>query len=172
MLETGGSYHRMQDIKALNKAFNCESQTIDLFEQVVKNHPELASRFWIVVKDQALAAERYDLATTYMPDLDLEFVKLKTSHELVTAVMKRHPANLRMKKISDDDFVESVVQLITVGLKTGKPDVAAQVQKDALAVMDDPRIRGAIPKSVGDQSEQTQKSAPPESPDPQPATVE
>jgi ribosomal protein S7 len=153
LLETGGAFNLMQDLRALNREFECELQTIDLFEQVVKAHPELAHRYWIIVKDDAIARERYDLASTYMPDLDLEFVKLKTSHELVTAMLKRQPANARVTKINEDSFVESVQQLILVGLKTGKPEVAAQVQKDALAIVDDPRIRNAIPAEAAKPAE-------------------
>ncbi len=146
VLETGGTFALFQDAAAFNRVVGRESQTVDLFEQVDKAHPDLAKRYWFAAKDAVFAAQRFDLAGKYFGDPVQAFSRVKEMYELNTSHYNDPKfGGAAFKQFNERNFVNEIDQLLSVAMATGKSEAAVEIQKKALAVLDDPRLRKALP---------------------------
>lgn len=144
--ENGGTFELFHDAASLNRTLGEESKTVELFQTLDAQHPGLAKRYWHVAKNPVIAAKHYDLARKYMGDFAGQF-------QHVTEMYEQHKkfydnpkiGGTHLKKFNENHFVEESVQLITVALALGERKAALDIQKKALAVMDDSRLRDAVP---------------------------
>ena len=133
------------DAAALNRTLEDDAGTVHLFEQLDKSYPQKTPQYWLVAKDYVIAAKRYDLAGRYMKDLEQDYRRLKQNYDLDLRLADDPRFGAAHKDFTEKRFTESVLQLIEVGLATDRRKDAESIQKQALAVLDDARIRKAIP---------------------------
>ncbi len=147
LLEDGGNFQLFQEAAAINRTLEDDAGTVHLFEQMEKSYPRKAPRYWIVAKDYVIAAKRYDLAGRYMKDLDADYRRVKQMYDLNLKLSNDPKFGADHKNYTERTFTNSVLQLIEVALATDRRQDAESIQKQALAVRDDTKIRNAIPPS-------------------------
>ncbi|MCK5305811.1 MAG: hypothetical protein KAJ66_01615 [Candidatus Omnitrophica bacterium] len=140
-----GNSSLFHDVSSLNETLEEGSKTIELFEYLDKENPKLAKQCWNIAKDEVIDAKRFDLARKYMGNLVREFTRVKAAYDHDTTLYN-DPKIGRMdfKAYSEDHFVEESLRLIEVAVALGDTTAANEIQKKALAVVEDYRLRDAI----------------------------
>jgi hypothetical protein len=134
------------DLVSLNRTLGEDSKTVELFQTIDQTKPELAKKYWNMAKDAVIAAKRYDLAGKYIGSPTKEFTRIKAMYDLNTTYYdKPNFEGAEFKNHNENHFVEESLQLIAIVLARGDPKAAKQVQEKAQAVVDDRRLREAIP---------------------------
>jgi hypothetical protein len=153
ILDTGESRDLFADTAAINRYLGQEGKTVELFQRLGETHPELAERCWDLAKDAVFAAKRYDLARRYLTDPAQEFERIRRFHEEMLATGRSlDPSFVGItQKVTDDTFVKESVELIQALLAVNQRKAAEEIQRKALAVVADRRLREAIPGSAAAQ---------------------
>jgi hypothetical protein len=139
------------DIAALNRALGENSKMIDLLQTLAQTKPDEAKRLWIYSRDIVFAAKRYDIVSNYIGNPVLEYAVVKEQYERLTGILSKDPrltssAEL-IKKSQADRFVAQSTQLIEFALFKNDTKSAKEIQQQALAIVEDYRLRDAIPAS-------------------------
>ena len=132
------------DVAAINRELKEDSKTIELFRKLDKDHPALAERCWIFARRNVMEAKDYALARKYSKDIASELGMIITLHQ---EVAKNNSYDADYKRWSDNDFVEKTLVLIHRALEIEDFDAAREIQAKALIVLNDDRIRNAVPES-------------------------
>jgi len=147
ILDSGATSQLFQDVAALNRTLGEDSKTVDLFLVVDKNTPELAKNCWIMVKDAVIGAKQYELAAKYIGDPETAFLHISHSYELNQTLYKDPRfGGPRFIAFNEKRLVEESMQLISVLLAVKNQDQAVTVRDQALKLLDDPRLRAAVPE--------------------------
>jgi hypothetical protein len=146
----GGNVLQFLDVAALNETFGEDSKTVDLFQTLGQIKPDLAKQCWIVAKDVVIKAKRFDLARKYIGNPEQEFILLKQAYDLLIPLYGDPQLGKHIKHDNEKRFVEESLQLITVALALHDLKGAKEVQEKSLAVVDDQRLRDAIPEPTTD----------------------
>jgi hypothetical protein len=136
------------DIKALNRTLGEDSKMIDLLQTLAQTKPDEAKLLWIYSRDIVFAAKRYDIVSNYVGNPVREYSVLKEQYERLTEMSKdpRFVSSAeRLKKVQADRLVEQSVQLIHFALFMNDIKSAKEIQQQAIAIVDDSRLRDAIP---------------------------
>jgi hypothetical protein len=156
LLDTGEDWDGFQEVTAINRVLGQPQKTVELFQRIGERYPELARRAWNVAEDAVLAARRYDLARPYLTDPVEEFRDLRELYQEMKKVERSVPVPLLARlgrNPIEEDFVVRSVQLIQAALALDQRGGAEQVQREALAVIPDRRLREALPSSGGVQED-------------------
>lgn len=145
--EEKGNRTLFHDVTALNRTLDENDRTVDLFQQLDENQKELASECWDIAKDAIIAAKRYDLARKYIGSFVKAFTKVKAMYDENTTLYDNpQMGGDRFKAYNENHLVEESLQLIEVALALDDTKSATEIQQKALAILDDHRLRDAIPK--------------------------
>ena len=141
-----GSSSVFQDVAALNRTLGDRDKTVKLFQLIHEQHPLLARQCWIFAKDDVLSAGRYDLAHYYLDNPVRDFLRIKAFYDLRNAGFYGNdaPSSIRGREMNDEHFVEQTLMLIRVSIALGEKGAAKEIQRRALDVIDDQRLRDAI----------------------------
>ncbi len=146
LLEGGnGSYDLFVDVHALNRVLEEDSKTVELFRKLDQEQSALAVKCWDIVDEQIIKEKAYDLARKYMKNYVSEFEKIEAEYTKLIPMYGINNSGDGIKKINEKKFVDASVLLIDLALSLGDVTEAKEIQKKALAVLDDPRLRDAIP---------------------------
>ena len=151
--EKGGAFAQFHDVSALNRTLGEDSKTVDLFQTLDQTKPDLAKQCWIVAKDAVIKAKRYALASKYIGNPAREFVQIKSMYDLNKKLYDKPMGGESLKASNENIFVEETLQLIEVALALDNLKAAKEVQEKALAVVDDNRLKDAIPEPAKDAQE-------------------
>ncbi|HCS50676.1 hypothetical protein [Rubinisphaera sp.] len=144
--ENKGNIDIFKDVVALNRTLGEDSKSIIYFDEIDKQNSEQAERYWIFIKRTIIAAKRYDLIKKYLDSFDQEFQSCKYLYEIRKKnYNKIARAGDQFKSHNENHFVEECLTLIEVAQAIDDPTAAKSIQQKALAVLDDPRLRKAIP---------------------------
>lgn len=150
-IENGkGNFALFHDVASINRTLKQDDKTIKLFEYLDKKNPELAKRCWNVAQKTVIIAKRFDLAKKYMPDLLQEFTRLKMRYESNLKFYDNPKiASPQFKAYNENSFAEAILRLMEVSVATGDEKITKEIQKKALAVVNDKRIRDAVTSKTG-----------------------
>ncbi len=141
-----GNPSLFHDTMAFNRTLEEDSKTIDLFRILDREQEDLAVQCWKYAKDVVIKTRTVDIAKKYLGDPVQEFMKIKAMHDMHAANYGREPFDDEVfKSVNEDSFVERVVRLIGVAALIGESASAREIQEKALAVVDDDRLREALP---------------------------
>lgn len=144
--DNGGNDALFHDVVALNRTLDENSKTVELFQTIDQTKPDLAKKYWNVARDAVIEAKRYDLVRKYIGNPAAEFTRIKAAYDLNTRLYdKPKIGGAQFKAYNENHFVGESLQLITVVLALDSHKAAKEVQEKALAVVDDRRLRDAIP---------------------------
>jgi hypothetical protein len=146
LLEEGkGNFNLFHDVLAINRTLGDERKTVDLFRKLDQEQSDLAKQCWDSAKEVVIKAKAYDLAKKYIGDPMREFAKTKSMYDLNTTMYGQNNLGDQFKSYNENRFVEEIARLIAVELALDDTKAAREIQEKALAVLDDPRLRDAIP---------------------------
>tara|TARA_R110002020_G_scaffold233553_1_gene445367 strand:- start:236 stop:979 length:744 start_codon:yes stop_codon:yes gene_type:complete len=144
--DQNGDRELFHDVVALNTRLGENSKTVKFFEELDKQHPEQARKYWEIAKEPVTAANRYDLVKKYIVSFDQEFQSCKMLYKhQIEFYNKRAIGHDELKTHAENHFIEECLTLIEVAQAIDDPTAAKSIQQKALAVLDDPRLRKAIP---------------------------
>jgi hypothetical protein len=145
-LEKGdGNFSLFHDVVALNQTLQEGNKTIQLFEHLDKENPKLAKQCWDAAKDEVIFAKRYDLVRKYIGNPVREFTRVKDLYDHNTTLYNNPQiGDAEFKAYNENNFVEESLRLIDVSIALGDMVAAKEIQKKALAVVDDYRLSDAI----------------------------
>lgn len=133
------------DVAALNSTLGEDERTVELFERLDAERPGEAKECWIMAKDALYSAKRYDLIRKYLRNPATEFVRIKAMFDMSTSLydderFKGSP----LKESNEKRFIEESLRLIEITRELD-PVAAQDIQRKALSVIDDVRLRNALP---------------------------
>lgn len=140
-----GNRTLFHDVMALNRTLGEDSKTVDLFRKLDQEQKELAMQCWDVAKEAIVKAKAYDLARKYISNPVREFDKVKAMYDQNTAMYGGENFGERFKAFNENHFVEETIRLIDVAVALNDSNAAKEIQLQALAILDDYRLRDAIP---------------------------
>jgi len=154
VMDNTGDAALFHDVVALNRTLGENAKTVALFDSVDKTHPDTAKQYWDVAKDAVIAAKRYDLARKYIGNPAREFTKVKAMYDHNTTLYDNPQiGGGHFKAYNENHLVEESLKLIEVALALDDMKAAKEVQGKALLVLDDYRLRDAIPLKKTEETE-------------------
>lgn len=134
------------DVLSINRELNEVERSIELFHQLDKEQPSLAKQCWYLVKDAAIEGKKLDILKKYLGPIADEFDQCKKSYDsLLSHAKSVDEVSKRLEKFAANQFEEKCLQLIEVAVLLGDEKGAREVQTKALAVLDRPKLREALP---------------------------
>lgn len=161
LLENEGNTHLFHDVVALNRTLGEDEKTVSLFEKVDQKQPDTARRYWDMAKDAVIAAKRYDLARKYIGNPVREFTKVKAMYDHNTTLYDDpRMGGDHFKAYNENNLVEESLKLIEVALALDDRKAAKEIQTKALSVVEDYRLRDALPDAKTEDAQQDESTEP------------
>jgi tetratricopeptide (TPR) repeat protein len=141
-----GDFSTFMDASALNRTLLEQDKTLALFKELDQNHPELARSCLDVAMDDLMKAKQYDLVKKYITSYDKVFARIKTKYGgLYEAGAQDWENGGKLREVAKRQFEKDCLQLIDLAVQCGDAAEARKVQQQAIAVLDRPSLREAIP---------------------------
>ncbi len=143
-----GDFEMFHDLYALNRQLDNVQNTIEVFEYLDQEHPARARRVWRIARDTVIDTERYDLAQKYIGDPVRAFARVKSLYDQnVSMYDDPRFGGDHFRAHTEDTFVDGSLRLIRLALAMDDRDSALAIRDLALDVIDDRRLRDAVPPS-------------------------
>ncbi|MGD9873045.1 MAG: hypothetical protein AB7T27_02125 [Kiritimatiellia bacterium] len=156
LLEGGGSPLLFHDVVALNRTLAEQEKTVSLFDTLDQKEPQTAKLYWEAAKDAVIAAKRYDLARKYIGNPVREFTKVKAMYDHNTTLYDDPgTGGDHFKAYNENNLVEESLKLIEVAIALDDRPAAKEIQAKALTVLDDYRLRDAMPAESNEEVQQS-----------------
>lgn len=155
VVEGKGTRSLFHDVVALNRTLGDNGKTVELFRELDKDQRNLATECWDIAKEAVITEKAYDLARKYIGNPVREFGKVKESYDRNTAMYGGKNFGEHFKAFNENNFVKETLNLIDVAIALDDNKAAKEIQEKALAILDDYRLRDAIPN---DSTENAQPS--------------
>ncbi len=173
LMEGRGYANLFTDVQAINHELQDEAATYELFKAIREKDPKLADQCYFWVENLLVAKGEYQWCYDHMGDPQFRFDSIRRGFEMETANQKRMtetqqrtrqmiadmnqkrgltnlPAfsppdtSVMIKKFAENRFIGSVRQLVEILVATGHTADAEKIQTQALAVLDDSRLKSAV----------------------------
>lgn len=172
LLNGAGDFIYFAEVTVIDQDLgNGETNTYTLFKAIEPRDSHLAGYCYPFVEDQLVLKGEYETCRKYMGDPESDFqgdckryrmemegqvrmaeIRQKTQQQM-QEFYRQHPnipaytipdRSQMLEKPSKDRFVGKVRELVEILVGTGDKADAAKIQKEALAVLDDPRLETAV----------------------------
>ncbi|MES2425587.1 MAG: hypothetical protein V4560_01395 [Bacteroidota bacterium] len=141
----GGPSNLFQDVAAINRTLKEDAKTIALFKGVIKAHPDSAQHNWHYVKRLLFDAKEYTLIHKYIRTPFYEFTILRESYNSsVSYYPKMGIGQPSVKRITEENFIKGVTQLIQYSRAVNDTRSAKDIQQQADLIINDGRIETAL----------------------------
>jgi hypothetical protein len=141
-LDDNASTKLFADVAALNRTLGEGDKTIELFENIEKEHPDKAKLCWYWIKDALFDAKRYDIIKNYIGNPVNEFTLLKSQYDLLNAVqIEQNKKRPELKVFADNNFAEKSLKLIEFSVAVDDLKSAKEIREKAMTVVTDNRLR-------------------------------
>ena len=171
IVEEGGSLELFRDVHAINRELQDEDATYALFRTVREQDPKLARQLYPYLVGLLVSKGEHQWCLNQMgdPQWNFDFIRRlfdedresqqrwaeslsRTSQKMRTITPPRGRTNswtppdllAWKKKSAEDRFVGGTCQLIEVLLATGHKAEAERIRDQAVAILDDPRLKSAV----------------------------
>ena len=171
LTEGRGFSEMFQEVAAINHEFQVDGLTVELFKTLRQNDHQLAQQAYFYAEDMLVDKGEYALCLellgspqqrfdsihqTYVMMLDsherLTESRQKMAQQIAEIIRQRGVTNLftppdnseMMKQSANKYFVKLAGQLIEILVATGHKDDAEKIQTQALAVLNDLRLKSAV----------------------------
>ena len=158
LLASGQGYARLfQDVDAINNYLGQEDATLALFKTMYANDPKLASECFYYAENLLLKKGEYELLFKCVGDPQAHFESARRGFEVQiesqqrrAEMRKQHPmpagvpAPPDFGKLATNNFVRQVCKLVEILVATGHQSDAEKIQNEAVAVLDDARLKAAV----------------------------
>jgi serine/threonine protein kinase len=182
IVEGRGYVELVKDVQAINHALQDDDATYALFKTVREQDPKLAGHCYYYLESLLVSKGEYQWCLSQMGDSQRRFdlirqgldmdrdnqkrmaeSRQRTAQQMAAMNQKRGWTNswsppdtsAMMKKSGEDRFVGQTCQLIEILVGTGHQAEAEKLRDQAVAILDDPRLRSAM----SDAAEKLQKQS-------------
>ena len=146
ILDNGGTLDSFGEVTAFNRELGENSKTVELFQTLTQVRPDFAKECWIFAKTPLFDEKRFDIIRNYIGSPLREFNFIKERYEYEIGAYKNDKVGLAdIKAVCENQFVENNLQLIQYALAVDDLKSAKEIQQKALSILDDYRLREAIP---------------------------
>jgi serine/threonine protein kinase len=138
----GRGYSEMvQEVQAINHELQDDDATYALFKTIREKDPKLAGQSYFYLETLLVSKGEYQWCLSHMGEPQRRFDLIRQGFD-----MSRSPpdASAMMKKAAEDRFVGQTCQLIEILVATGHKADAEGIRDQAVAVLDDPRLKSAV----------------------------
>jgi serine/threonine protein kinase len=165
-----GYFNLFMDVANINRVLQDEDATYALFKEIQQKDPALAQQCYFVVESLLVQKGEYETCGKYLGDPQFRFETARNAYVMELGNQKRMAAARQMvesnrkqngtngappvaslpdtsdlmKKAAADRFVGQICQLIKILVATGHKAEAENIRDQAVAVLDDPRLRSAV----------------------------
>ena len=140
--EGKGDPQLLQDVVALNMELGTETRTVDLFRVLEQKHPNKAREAWSTVKQSVFKTKAHDVSKKYVEDPFREWQEVKQAFDTQNAMLGSRKG---FKTFNENRFVTETLLLIEMALALDKMQAAREIQAKALEIIDDQRLKEAVP---------------------------
>jgi hypothetical protein len=137
------------DVVSLNRTLEEDDRTVELFERLDAERPQDTRDLWEMAKEALFAAKRYDLIAKYLGNPLSQFTKITALYDMNTSMYDDDRfKDPHFREYNENSFVEECVRLIEISVQIGNDAAALDIQQKALSVLDDARLRAALPEQT------------------------
>ncbi len=156
LVEARGSSQLFKDLAAINREYASEDATYALFKTLWERDPALARRCYNLVEDLLVKKREYALCLTCLGDYQARFASIREEWEQgkswednISRKLQRIPSRPGVPSFVpppyyDKRFVEETRRLIEILVGTGRKAEAGKIQEQAVAALDDARLKSAL----------------------------
>jgi len=161
LLASGQGYANLfMDVNSINNYLGQEDATLALFKTMYETDPKLASECYYYAEDLLLKKGEYELLLKCVGDPQAHFESahrgfegLIESQQRMAEMRKKYPVPQLpggafhppdMGQLATNNFVGQVCKLVEILVATGHNTDAEKIQDEAVAVLDDPRLKSAV----------------------------
>jgi len=148
MIDKKGNFNLFQDVASLNQTLGEDKETVVLFRKLDQEQKDLATRCWELAKEAVIKTKAYDLAKKYLGNPVLEFNTIKERYDENVKMYGGKNFGAHFKSYNQNHFVKETLLLLDVTAALDDTTATKEIRGKALAVIDDPRLREAIPKDA------------------------
>lgn len=171
--EGRGYSHLFSEVSAINNNLGQDDATLELFKRIGQQDKKLAQECFGCIAPLFIQRGEFDLCLSYIGDPQAQFeasreayarqldnakrmaeMKQRTAQRIAEINLKNgitNPVTLpdidtaaMMKSFSEKGFVEGTHQLIEILVGAARITEAEKIRDQAVAVLDDPRLRSAV----------------------------
>jgi len=165
-------------VNGINQNLGDDEATYTLFKSIEQRDPKLASQCYLVFESQLVEKGDYETCRKYMGDPQDRFQfdcnEYQTASQLEARMAARDRQTAKrmaelyrqrgltniptfqppdtsafLKKNNEDMFVHNIRDLVEILVATGDKSDAVDIQRKAVAVLDDPRLRSVVSDAEG-----------------------
>ncbi len=166
--EGNGYADLFQEIAGINQYLNDDDATVALFQSIGKSDPRLAAQCFLYAENLLVQKGDYELCRQYLGDPQAAFERIRQTWQMTKQFEERNAARSDEQKerlqamaktnslfahmpvlpapppFADNNFVQQTRQLIEILVATGSKPDAENIQKQAMALLDDSRLKSAV----------------------------
>lgn len=131
-----GDVRLFQDTASINQYLGEPKRTVDVFKSKKAKNPALARQAYALAEEALVAAGEYKICSEYLTNPMQRLAEL-TNFRLALIGAKNGDPD------ADRIYADGVSRLIVVLARSGRTEEAENLRKNALATVDDPKIRDA-----------------------------
>jgi tetratricopeptide (TPR) repeat protein len=132
------------DVESINEYLDESAATVALFKKIEGKQPDFAASVYDLADEALILAGEYALARKYLGDPMFRFETAKRHFEDGMRYAKTSEREEASRRATEHIFTDEIVRIVNVLDKAGDQDRAREIQSKALAVLNNPTIRGAI----------------------------
>jgi hypothetical protein len=142
----GGSFALFQEMEALNEQLGDEPATLDLFDSIRNQNPDLARQCYFVVEQALVEKGAYDTCASFIPDIQFRFEHTRDAYRRTGEIADRTPGvnTTNIRREAHRSFVHTTRMLIEILVGVGRKAEAEGIQQQALAVLNVPEFQTAV----------------------------
>ena len=147
LLSGEGGFGNFHDLFAINRTLEVDNETVDLFFILeAKYSNEDTEMFYMIMEDLLINGKHYETVRMYIGDLILKYESLRYKREQNLSYAKDSLGAERSMflNLANETFITDVMKLISLSQTIDKNDDAIEIQKRAMAYIDNDKIKRAI----------------------------
>lgn len=167
-IESQGSFQLFMEVHSINNYLGEDGATYDLFKRIQSQDKQLAKQCFFVAEGLLVDHGDYDLCLSYIGDPQSAFEGIRASRAQskkweddqaerqaenqkrfgemgkTNPIFARMPPMPQPPKMADNNFVGQTRQLIQILVGANRKSEAEKIREEALAVLDDDRLKSAV----------------------------
>jgi hypothetical protein len=145
IIDSADNPNLFQDVASINRTLYNNDKTVSLFKSLSEVKPQFAKDCWIFAKPYLFESKSYDIIKKYIGNPMLEFNSIKERFFLLNKIPESITTGRdRLKVNFSNNFVNESINLIQFSVAVKDIKSAKEIQKMALAVVDDYRLKNIL----------------------------
>ncbi len=143
LLDGRGYFNLFMDLSSLNQYLQDENATYEVFMKLRQQDPALARQCFWAAQELLVKRGEYALCAEYLGDPEAAFNRIRLQWEMLKQSEQRwaQSSTASPPKTADRRFADQTCQLILILVKTGHQAEAERIRSQALALVNDPRLK-------------------------------